>query len=299
MDKFQELRNEMFRIYEEELSKTGNKEFSLDAAKKFLDEKNELLKLELAKRWIPGLTNELDFYIDNKKSLKLEITPPAIDRVFKADFKGVDPITGEKILIDVTTNLYPKFNRSIDDWAEIGKNFKFLDFKYRISPMTEDSLSPFLIPVDEEGHPGHFVFFLEKESEDMEKGGYHNLYGYGTLLFYDKFKNPSDILTKIDIKQIIIYNAQSYQEILNGWGDKTKMEQTIETLKERRFEVAKLSRNLIGISPSAMIEMGYVEKGLKDGGYLAPLITWLHPLPQIKRFFGDFLEPCEYLEGWI
>ncbi len=76
------------------------------------------------KVWLLRLRTIICF-VRNKS---LNHLPPRIDKYFKADFGGRDPATNKPILIDVTTNPYPKLKKvRVGELKEVLSEFGFFE----------------------------------------------------------------------------------------------------------------------------------------------------------------------------
>lgn len=95
--KFENIRNELYNKYAAEYKKNENRVDSLDIAKQFLEEYFKGFPHKtLGKRFKSGLLTEISFYSGHQSKFKLMRSPTRIDKYFKTDFIGIDPITKQK-----------------------------------------------------------------------------------------------------------------------------------------------------------------------------------------------------------
>ena len=315
-------RKKVFEIYTRTLKEGHSKETAYEEAKAYID-------VHIGKtqhyRYYQGLQAELLFYHLNRDSMNLKITTPEIDMYHKADFIGKDPLTGEPIMIDVTSNLRSKFKRDVNEWMEICKNTYLMGYKYRLAPIIppddyenldkyiEENPVPYMIPISAKGYPGFTVVYLERENDNHFKSGYYNLLATPYIIFFDDLKNPSNVMDTLELsKQIIIYGAQPAEELIGyliadikDSGDEispSDMEKEIKKVVTKdRFNVMKAVESTIGIYFSLSLESRYVITNPSNGdGYYEKYITWLHPLIQRNYYFGEVFSefPWMYDVWW-
>jgi hypothetical protein len=284
----------------EELNKTGSDETALGTTLAYIEQefKQRFCKGKSQDNFKKGLISEVIYYYLYRKEQRLEPSRVRIDKYFKADFKGRDPVNGKPILIDVTTNPYPKLKKAkTGELKEILSDLRFLgsNFLYRVAVFDPTSghheLKPLMLPVHDEGYVGHYIIQLEPDKKDVSLV---EMDAYILIVYLDDPLNPSKAIDAEHIRSYMFFLGQVLElDILlhEFEGFEEAGENKEKLVAEDRSEIAYFARKEIGIIPSAVFDLEYIITGKNGEGYWDYMVTWTHPLPSIKKVFGALLEP--------
>ncbi len=312
---YQELRERVFKVYHDELEKSGNREIALTTALSTLKElEKEKKDLKNIKSFIEGLRTELLFYHTYHKEYSLRLTTWRVDKYLHIDFTGIHPKTGERIFIDVTKDPQEKLHKAdnVKKWKEVIESLDSLGLKgkYFIATYEPDKnyleLSPLLLPVHKDGYLGFYIARLEsipikgsllsrlavtigvvyvepkRWSRGKRKYIYYEVRDSEIIHedLFEPYQPPSYDLLREIYKDIYFSDIDYYDE-----SNPQKIPSFEEFVYNERYDLAYYYRKSIGVVLSAMFEYEYIMKDPRDGsGYWGHIMTWMHPV--IKKKFG-------------
>jgi len=303
MKDFERIRQRSYQLYDEELRKTGNDETALATTLSYIEEEFKQERYTRHNSFKKGMVAEVMYYHLFRKEQKLEPSPIRIDKFFKADFGGRDPATNKPILIDVTTNPYPKLKKArTGELKEVLSEFRFfeslgLKLQYRIAVFDPNSesyeLSPLMLPIHNEGYVGHYIVELEPDYKDL---GLVEMDAYLFVVYLDDPLNPSEAIDAEHIRSYMFFPGEVLELDTLIWElEELEYESKMnleELVAEDRSSIAYFIRKEIGIIPSAVLDFNYIITGRNGEGYWDYIVTWIHPLREIKKTFGTLLKPA-------
>jgi hypothetical protein len=299
---FERIRQKSYELYNEELNKTGNDEIALETTLAYIEQefKQRFCKGRSQNNFKKGLISEIEFYHLCRKELMLKPSSARIDKYFKVDFKGRDPVTRKPILIDVTTNPYPKLKKAkLGEFKKILSDLKFLGsaYLYRVAVFDPASgqhkLTSLMLPVHNEGYIGHYIIQLEPDIKDVSLV---EMDAYIFVVYLDDPFNPSEAIDAEHIRSYMFFpgSVPDLDALLFEFKEFEEAGYNINTeefVAENRGEIAYFARKEVGILPSAVFDLKYIITGKNGEGYWDYVVTWIHSLPLIKKVFGALLEP--------
>ncbi len=171
-----------------------------------------------------------------------------------------------------------------------------LKLQYRIAVFDPNSgsyeLSPLMLPIHNEGYVGHYIVELEPDYKDV---GLVEMDAYVFVVYLDDPLNPSEAIDAEHIRSYMFFPGEVLELdtlIHELKGDEYEIKVNLkESVAEDRGSIAYFIRKEIGIIPSAVLDLDYIITGKNGEGYWDYVVTWIHPLREIKKTFGSLLKP--------
>ena len=268
-------KSRMIISYNKEFAKSRDQEKALQAGLENLNANAMSLGIDSISRMMAGLVGELRYY--SAKRLEEHLIPASASGSH-VDFTGV--VRNRPAAIDVTTS------PSYKDPTKTGKVSKIkndvYDYYIGVVEKKEDpSITPFLLPICDDGSLGHFVLVvLESDTETLAGRS-----DYQALVRYNPSADDADsAIEKVeetyrydtDYPSTLMADLNSdFDESDARWAAKQKIE-AAKTFDRFMYHDAQFFKRESGLVLSAIVTHEW-EWYSKDEGEYATHVAWVHP----------------------